>query len=204
MINNSTKSPVWASVCVKLLQGPVYRTSNSDPTWALLNAWQSDIDRYFFQIGLHVFVDNADGYAFLEQREMGEEEESLPKLITERPLTVQDSLLCVLFREALDQFDTSQNQSENLFLTTSEIKDRLDTFFPEKKDQTKVFRRLDESLNRLKDLSFIREVESANSFDRTFEIRRIIKAKINAEFIMSFRDKLKTILEDGESESYDL
>lgn len=203
MIQNQ-KSPVWASVCVKLLQGPIYRQSNNDPTWALLTAWQGDIDRYFGVIGLHVFVDQADGYAFLEQRELLEEEETIPKLITERPLTVQDSLLCVLFREALDQFDTSQNQSENLLLTTSEIKDRLDTFFPEKKDQTRVFRRLDESLNRLRDLSFIREIESSNTFDRTFEIRRIIKAKIDADFITAFRDKLKAILEEDEGEKYDL
>lgn len=195
---------MWAAVCVKLLQGPVYRTENNDQTWAILQAWQSEIDKYFWTIGLHVFVENADGYAFLEQRELGEEEDTLPKLITERPLTVQDSLLCVLFREALDQFDTSQNQSENLIMTTSEIKDRLDTFFPEKKDQTKVYRRLDESLNRLRDLSFIREIETTNSFDRTFEIRRILKAKINADFIMDFRDKLKAILDEGDEGKYDL
>ena len=117
---------------------------------------------------------------------------------------MQDSLLCILFREALDQFDTSQNQSENLLLTTSEIKDRLDTFFPEKKDQTKVYANLEKSLNRLCELSFIKEIENSNSFDRTFEIRRIIKSKINADFISDFRDKLKNILEDGETEQYDL
>ena len=41
------KSPVWAAVCVKLLQGPLYRTGNADSTWATLKAWQSEIDRYF-------------------------------------------------------------------------------------------------------------------------------------------------------------
>ena len=204
MKDTLNKSPVWAAVCVKLLQGPIYRTGNADSTWSTLKAWQSEIDRYFWTIGLHVFADDADGYAYLEQREMAEEEDAIPRLIQERPLTVQDSLLCVLFREALDQFDTSQNQSENLIMTTSEIKDRLDTFFPEKKDQTKVYRRLDESLSRLRDLSFIREIESPSTFDRTFEIRRIIKSKINAEFITDFRNKLKAILDDGEVERYEL
>ena len=65
MIQNQ-KSPVWASVCVKLLQGPLYRQSNNDPAWSLLCAWQGEIDRYFGVIGLHVFVDQADGYAFLD------------------------------------------------------------------------------------------------------------------------------------------
>lgn len=191
---NYGKAPVWAAVCIKLLQGPVYRTNNADPAWATLQAWQSEIDRYFWTIGLHVFVDAADGYAFLEQREMGEEEEPLPRLIQERQLTMQDSLLCVLFREALDQFDSSQDQSENLLLSRSEIEERMSSFFPEKKDQTKSLRKLDESLNRLCALSFIREIESTSSFDRTFEVRRIIKAKINAEFITEFRDKLSKIL----------
>ncbi len=203
---NISKSPVWATVCIKLLQSPIYRMDSNDAIWSLLQTWQSDIDRYFYTIGLHVFVDFADGYAFLEQRDMGEEEDSLPKLIIERPLTIQDSLLCVLFREALDQFDTSQNQSVNLVMTRSEIKDRLDTFFAEKKDQTKVFKRLDESLNRLKELTFIKEIETSSSsqIDRTFEIRRILKAKVNAEFISEFREKLKTVLDEGEVEKYDL
>ncbi len=203
---NISKSPVWATVCIKLLQSPIYRMDSNDAIWSLLQTWQSDIDRYFYTIGLHVFVDFADGYAFLEQRDMGEEEDSLPKLIIERPLTIQDSLLCVLFREALDQFDTSQNQSVNLVMTRSEIKDRLDIFFAEKKDQTKVFKRLDESLNRLKELTFIKEIETSSSsqIDRTFEIRRILKAKVNAEFISEFREKLKTVLDEGEVEKYDL
>ena len=203
---NISKSPVWATVCIKLLQSPIYRMDSNDAIWSLLQTWQSDIDRYFYTIGLHVFVDFADGYAFLEQRDMGEEEDSLPKLIIERPLTIQDSLLCVLFREALDQFDTSQTQSVNLVMTRSDIKDRLDTFFAEKKDQTKVFKRLDESLNRLKELTFIKEIETSSSsqIDRTFEIRRILKAKVNAEFISEFREKLKTVLDEGEVEKYDL
>ena len=35
-------------------------------------------------------------------------------------------------------------------------------------------------------------------------IKHIIKAKINADFITAFRDKLKSILEEGEGERYDL
>lgn len=198
------KAPIWAPVCIKLLQGPIYRTNNADQLWSCLQAWQSDIDQYFSMIGLHVFVAPADGYAYLEQKKANEEENELPKLIQSRQLTVQDSLLCVLFREALDQFDTSQNQSENLILTTTEIKSRLDTFFPGKKDQTKVYRRLDESLNRLCDLTFIKEIKTSNTFERTFEIRRILKSKIDADFILEFRDKLNSILKDGEIEQYDL
>ena len=205
-MSEQSVTPRWATVCIKLLQGPVYRTSNNDEVWNVLQMYQQDIDKYFFTLGLHLFVDVADGYAFLEQREKLEEESDFPKLIRETPLTIQDSLLCVLLREALDQFDVSQNQSTNLVLTTSEIKDRLDTFFKEKKDQTRTYKRLEESLNRLENLTFIKQIETntQNSNEKLYEVRRILKAKINVEFIKEFRDKLKSILDDGEIENYDL
>ena len=205
-MSEQSVTPRWATVCIKLLQGPVYRTANNDEVWNVLQMYQQDIDKYFFTLGLHLFVDIADGYAFLEQREKLEEESDFPKLIRETPLTIQDSLLCVLLREALDQFDVSQNQSANLVLTTSEIKDRLDTFFKEKKDQTRTYKRLEESLNRLENLTFIKQIETntQNSNEKLYEVRRILKAKINVDFIKEFRDKLKSILDDGEIENYDL
>lgn len=205
-MSEQSVTPRWATVCIKLLQGPIYRTTNNDEVWNVLQMYQQDIDKYLFTLGLHLFVDVADGYAFLEQREKLEEESDFPKLIRETPLTIQDSLLCVLLREALDQFDVSQNQSANLVLTTSEIKDRLDTFFKEKKDQTRTYKCLEESLNRLENLTFIKQIETntQNSNEKLYEVRRILKAKINVDFIKEFRDKLKAILDDGEIENYDL
>ena len=196
---NENTVPVWAPVCIKLLQGPVYRTNNNDALWKLLQSWQSDIDAYFAVIGLHVFVENADGYAFLEQKEYDDEENPLPKLITERPLSLMDSLLCVLFREALDQFDSSQNQSAMLVLKESDIMDRLGTFLTRKKDETALYRKLEASLARLQELSFIRELgtDVQNRIEREFEIRRIIRGKVDSRFLVEFRDRLKDVLEEG-------
>ena len=207
-MSTSTVVPVWAPVCIKLLQGPVYRSGVADAVWNTLTEWTSAIGDYFAQIGLIVYVDQSDGYAFLKQSDdSGEVSDAaeggadLPHLIRKLPLTPEVSLLCVLLREALDQFDTSQNQSAMLVMKESEIKERLSVFIKEKNDQVKYFNKLDAYLNQLVNLSFLRELNttpgtrsaSANQEDREFEVRRIIRAKINVEFLSGFKQKLQEL-----------
>ena len=211
MINNSI-IPVWAGVCVKLLQGPLYKTNN-DSTWNTLTSWTNDIQKYFATIGLVLFVDQSDGYAFLKQaddeniengnsiaEEITNDEalSSLPHLIRRSPLSPEVSLLCVILREALDQFDISQNQSSMCILKESDIKDRLSVFIKEKSDQVKYYKNLDGYLNQLVTLTFLRELNSQNqnansiqNLDREFEVRRIIRAKINVSFMEEFKCKLQ-------------
>ncbi len=211
--------PQWAGVAVKLLQGPVYRTNSNDSTWNLLKTWNSDIQDYFSKIGVFVFVEDSDGYAFLKQKngldeeaELGDDEDAenentgksdidyskIPRLIKSYPLSMELSLLCVILREALDQFDTSQDSSSMLVMKESEIKDRLVTFMPEKSDQTRVYSKMDEYLNRLVDLTFLRELKRDDDkteikYDREFEVRRIIRGKVNAEFLEEFKKRLEEV-----------
>lgn len=200
-IMEENEVPEWAAVCVKLLQGPLYRFGPNDQTWALLEMNQGEISKYFAVIGVKVVIENADGYAYLSQKET-----NLPKLIKEYPLSPELSFLCVILREALDQFDSSENVSSMLVMKESEIRDRIATFFPdsEKSDQTKMYRKLDEYLNRLIELSFIREINADSSQnlnanenrEREFEIRRILRSKVNAKFLEEFKNRLTEITED--------
>ncbi len=85
-----------------------------------------------------------------------------------------------------------------LVLKESEIKDRLVTFMPEKSDQTKVYNKMDEYLNRLVDLTFLRELKRDDDknevkYDREFEVRRIIRGKVNAEFLEEFKKRLEEV-----------
>ena len=53
----------WATVCIKLLQGAIYE--NEEPeAWKLLQQYQREIAAYFEQIGISLFIEPADGYAF--------------------------------------------------------------------------------------------------------------------------------------------
>jgi hypothetical protein len=197
--------PTWAPVCVKLLQGPVY---NTDSAWNLLSVWKSDIQGYFGTIGVSVVISDEDGYAFLSQKdgetfdsggvdaplsERSEETVCVPRLVKKYPLSVEESLLCVLLREELDTFDASGNQSAILKMKENDIKERLSVFIKDKNDQIKYYSKLDSYLNKLVTLTFLRDLtgDKVNvPGDREFEVRRIIRAKINPEFLNQFKEKL--------------
>lgn len=197
-MNVNESAPDWAAVCIKLLQGPLYRINANDKYWNLLIAYESNIQSYFSIMNVFVLIDKSDGYAYLSQKEESENEDQssdLPKLIKRIPLTPEVSFICVLLREALDSFDSSQSDSSILVMSANEIKDLLSVYIKEQSDQTKFIAKLDSYLSQLVSLSFLKELIPDNgapvsSLDRTFEVRRIIRAKINAEFLELYKKKL--------------
>lgn len=193
----------WSSVCVKLLQGPLYEDENSS-IWKLLLKYQRQISDYFEKIGLSVFVEQSDGYAFLEQIEDDEGEAETLRLIKRYPLSFEQSLLCVLLREVLEDFDASQSRSPICVISETEIRNRLSVYFKEKTDQTKLYREFTRYLNETISLGFLKEVPqpaiTKNTdavIERQFEVRRILRAKITTEFLAEFKEKI-TGLHDKE------
>lgn len=189
---------VWAAPCIKLLQGPLYENEGDSEAWRLLIQYQREISYFFGQIGISVSIEPAEGYAFLEQKENEKSETESVRLIRRYPLSFEMSLLCVLLREALEQFDISQNDSSILVLPESEIRSMLSVYFKEKTDQTKLYNELTKYLNQAVDLGFLKELNQEQSgtigdgiIDRKFEVRRILRAKITAEFLSEFKKRLE-------------
>lgn len=189
---------VWAAPCIKLLQGPLYENEGDSDSWRLLIQYQGEISSFFDQIGISVFIEPAEGYAFLEQKEDEEGAPESVRLIRRYPLSFEMSILCVLLREALEQFDISQNDSSILVLPESEIRSMLLVYFKEKTDQTKLYNELTKYLNQAVDLGFLKELHQEQSgkigddlIDRKFEVRRILRAKITTEFLSEFKKRLE-------------
>ena len=189
----------WAAVCIKLLQGAIYENEESD-TWKLLQQYQREIAAYFDQIGISLFIEPADGYAFLEQKESEEGDSKSVRLIRHYPLSFELSLLCVLLREALEQFDVSQNTSSILVLKASEIRGMLSIYFKEKTDQTKLYKELDRYLNQAAEIGFLKNLSAKDlsksgdvDIDPAYEVRRIIRAKVSTDFLVEFKDRLQKL-----------
>ncbi|UTC67305.1 MULTISPECIES: DUF4194 domain-containing protein [unclassified Treponema] len=189
---------VWAAPCIKLLQGPLYENEGDSDSWRLLIQYQGEITSFFDQIGISVFIEPAEGYAFLEQKEDEEGAPESVRLIRRYPLSFEMSILCVLLREALEQFDISQNDSSILVLPESEIRSMLSVYFKEKTDQTKLYNELTKYLNQAVDLGFLKELHQDQNgrigddlIDRKFEVRRILRAKITTEFLSEFKKRLE-------------
>jgi hypothetical protein len=187
----------WAIPCVKLLQGPVYEEDTS--VWKILLTWQTRVSEYFAAIGLSLFLDQAEGYAFLTQAEEedGETVGSLPRLVRKIPLTFEMSLLCIILREALEHFDSSQNESSILVMRSSEIKELVSVYLKEKTDQTRLYRDLERYINQAVDLTFLRELKESRTDmpDRIFEVRRILRAKIDTQFLEDFKREMERYLD---------
>ena len=204
-----TNDTAWSAAAIKLLRGPVYKSKEKSDLWTSLTSYKKQLDDYFAIIGLRVFLDEEDGYAFLEQlgdnlaRGMEEEDEEesensttqLPKLIKKTPLSYDVSMLCVLLRYELEKFENSQTESQALVLRKSEIYSLYKSFTKEKADELKQIKDLDRVLRTLCNLTFLFTKDKLDqgdiSDDTEFEISPIIKAKIDIDFMKELLSKMK-------------
>ena len=103
----------------------------------------------------------------------------------------------MLLREALEQFDVSQNTSSILVLKASEIRGMLSIYFKEKTDQTKLYKELNRYLNQAVDIGFLKNLSEKDPSkigdadpDPAYEVRRIVRAKISTDFLAEFKERL--------------
>lgn len=178
-----------SGVYVKLLQG--FILSEEKQYWELLLKYQETVREYFSHLGLQVHLSTEDGYAFLKEAEESEENDEIieaPTLIRKFPLGFDVSLLCVLLREALEQFDSKVSDHHRLVMHQNDIYELLRFFYEDKTDETKQVRRFDATIQKLVELGFLKCLKGdANSY----EVRRIIKAQIDASVLGDLKDKMK-------------
>ena len=192
----------WSKAAILLLKGPVYENDDRK-IWAILLRCRENIDNYFRVIGLHVLIEEEDGYAYLEQikdsieKGMESEEEideTLPRLIRKVPFSYKMSMLLVLLRQEMDKFTSSMNESSYPILHKREIMGLVKSFTKEASDQTKFNSEVDNMINKLVELTYLKPREkllsSKISDEAEFELSPIIKSKINANVMKEMLEKL--------------
>lgn len=177
-------------VAIQLLKGVLYQDKQPE-LWNDLLSFQAAVRDYFVIIGLQVFVDEAEGYAFLRQHpepdEASENEAVLPQLIQRRPLSYPVSLLCVLLRKKLIEQDAAGGETR-LILSREQIIDMMQVFLLEYSNEAKVVEQIDGHINRLVEYGFLRCLK-AN--DERYEVRRIVRALVDASWLVDINQKLK-------------
>ena len=108
----------YAKVAARLLQGPLY--NDETMLWHQLDQHFTDVYRHFASVGLELTRHEQDGLAFLQQMELNEDRDTVG-LVTRRSLTYEQSLLCVILREWLDEFDRLDSLSKHLYVTKKEL-----------------------------------------------------------------------------------
>src|SRR5260221_7135624 len=117
-MTNSAVMP-YAPAVLKLLQNPLF--SDETASWNLLLSYLTPVQEYFARIGLEVRVHEEDGYAYLHQPALEDDEGQsvvLPRLTRRDHLTYQTTLLCVLLRELLDPFGSNPLHCRKCMVTS--------------------------------------------------------------------------------------
>lgn len=173
-------------VVVKLMRGVLYRDRH-EAAWQDLMSLQARVIDYLRVIGLNLVVDESEGYAFLKQAETDDDEVAVPRLIHRRPLSYPVSLICVLLRKKLVEADAGGG-GIRVILTRDEIVEMVRVFLPEQANEAKLVDRIDAHINKVVGLGFLREMKKGSGI---FEIRRIIKALVDADWLAELDEKLK-------------
>lgn len=181
----------YAAAVLRLLQGVVYL--DDQQYWSLILNYQTALQDYFARIGLELLVYEADGFAYVRQPESDADEQSstrrsLPRLTRRIPLSYQLTLLGVLLRERLDQFDNSAQEATAPVITRDEIVEMVMPFLPQRGDERATHRKVRTWINQTCDIGFLKPTDK----DETrFEIRRILKAKFDSVQLHAIRSTLE-------------
>jgi hypothetical protein len=175
-----------AGAIIKMMQGVVYRESDED-TWIMLERFGAGVRDHFATIGVEFVVDDDEGYAYLRSRPTEESEEALPRLVRRRRLTYPVSLLLVLLRKRLVEFETGGGEGR-LVLTTEQIVEMLRLFQAESTNEARLVDTAETTIKKTAELGFLRQVRDQRDH---WEVRRILKAYVDAETLSDFAGKLR-------------
>jgi hypothetical protein len=171
-----------------LMKGVVYRDTHPVP-WHHLMRLQAQVRDYVAVLGLTVVIDEAEGYAFLRSQARDDEADGEPailRLIPRRALSFYVSLLLALLRKKLAEFDAS-NADTRLVLTRQQIVDLCSVFLPASTSEARLIDQIDTHVAKVVELGFLRRIDDAEA---TYEVRRIIKAFVDAQWLADFDARL--------------
>jgi len=180
-----TDELVFSRTLVALLRNIIYRETNSE-YWETIESKYQKIEDYVSKIGLTLIVDDTDGYAYLKQRSYGEDEDAVPRLIPRHALGYELSLLLMILRKQLLEFDSSSGD-KRLIVTRQQIIDRMKNFLHDTTNEVKLIDNINRNIDKVADMGFL---NSLHESDDSFEVMRIIRGFVNAEHLEEFNKRL--------------
>jgi len=183
----SSQGAALSRVLIGLMKGVVYRDCDA-PLWQDLLALQARVRDYVAVLGLELMLDEAEGHAFLRTRPIAEGETELPRLVQRRTLSFPVSLLLALLRKKLAESDAGGGETR-LILTRDEIVELIRVFLPSGSNEAKLIDQVETHLNKIIELGFVRRLKAPGG-EQAFEVRRILKAYVDAQWLVEFDQRL--------------
>jgi hypothetical protein len=179
------RAPQLSPVLIGLFKGVLYQEQSPD-LWQALLQLQSRVRDHAGVFGLELVLDEAEAYAYLRQRPAAEGEPDLPRLVQRRQLGYAVSLLLALLRKKLAEHDAAGGDTR-LILSRTQIVDMVQLFLPAGTNEARVVDRIDADVNRVVDFGFLRRLRG---HDDQFEVRRILKAFVDAQWLSELEQRL--------------
>ena len=186
--------PDLSTLVITLLKGVLHREGDERLWGSLLNL-QPRVRDYVGVLGLDLVLDEAEGYAFLKGRPEAADDEAgsrLPRLVARRPLSFPVSLLLALLRKKLAEFDAGGGDTR-LILTRDDVVELVRVFLPESSNEARLIDQIEAHINKIVDLGFLRRLKPAAGSAAgvaSFEVRRILKAFVDAQWLADFDARL--------------
>lgn len=202
-MNDNETGPVFAEqscdlsmVVVSLLRGVLYQDEKG-PAWNTLLNLQPRVRDYVAVLGLELVLDEAEGYAFLQSRQEEDTEETtaVPRLVRRQQLSFPVSLLLALLRKKLAESDAAGGETR-LILSLDEIADLIRIFLPVGSNEARLIDQIDTHLNKVVKMGFVRPLKGQQQM---FEVRRILKAFVDAQWLAEFDRRLQEYRQELET-----
>ncbi len=174
-----------SAALIALFKGVLYRDQNHE-IWQQMLAHPAKVREQVHVFGLELFLDEAEGHAYLRQRPPVEGEPELPRLVQRRQLSYPVSLLLALLRKKLAEHDVTGGDAR-LVLSREQIVDLVRLFAADSTNEARLVDRIDTDINRIVELGFLRRLRDRGD---QFEVRRILKAFVDAQWLSEFEQRL--------------
>ncbi|MEF8747475.1 MAG: DUF4194 domain-containing protein [Candidatus Accumulibacter propinquus] len=183
-------SPDLSALVIHLLKGVIYQEADAG-LWNALLTLQSRVRDYVAVLNLELVLDEAEGYAFLRSRPEPDDASTprLPRLVARRPLSFPVSLLLALLRKKLAEFDASGGDTR-LVLARDEVAELMRVFLPEGSNEARLIDQIDAHLGKVIELGFLRRLKVGPGQPTMVEVRRILKAFVDAQWLAEFDQRL--------------
>lgn len=183
----TTDEHAVAAATILLMREVVYREQPThEVVWETLTRRRGALADHFAAIGIEIVVNESEGYAYLRTRDPEDGEVELPRLVRRRSLTYNVSLLLVLLRKRMVEFEATSGDGK-LVLTREQIIELLRVFQADSTNEARVVDQVDATIKQTAAHGFLRELRGQPG---AWEIRRILKAYVDAETLGDFSTRL--------------
>lgn len=181
---------------ISLLKSVLYR-HDDERQWATLLNLQARVRDYVAVLNLDLVLDEAEGYAFLKSRPEPTDDDPaprMPRIVARRPLSFAVSLLLALLRKKLAEFDAGGGDTR-LVLSRDDIVELVRVFLPDGPNEAKLVEQIETTINKVAELGFLQKLKPVGGTPAgpaTYEVRRILKAFVDAQWLAELDARLTT------------